>query len=92
MTAATTVPLGEVAAYLDAMLRTRDVPDYPGAMNGIQVEHVGPARRCAVAVDVSSRTIEGAIEHGANLLIVHHGLFWEAPNPFVDMSTSAFAD
>jgi dinuclear metal center YbgI/SA1388 family protein len=81
MTAATNVPLDEIAAYLDTMLRTSEVPDYRGAMNGIQVEHVGPVTRCAVAVDVSSRTIEGAIEQGANLLIVHHGLFWGGAQP-----------
>jgi dinuclear metal center YbgI/SA1388 family protein len=73
--------LGKVAAHLDALLRTSEVPDYRGAMNGIQVDHVGPITRCAVAVDASSRTIDGAIEDGANLLIVHHGLFWGGPQP-----------
>jgi dinuclear metal center YbgI/SA1388 family protein len=73
--------LGKIAAHLDALLRTNEVPDYRGAMNGIQVDHVGPITRCAVAVDASSRTIDGAIEDGANLLIVHHGLFWGGPQP-----------
>jgi dinuclear metal center YbgI/SA1388 family protein len=81
MTAATPSTLGDVAAYLDDLLRTSEIPDYRGAMNGIQVEHVGPVTRCAVAVDASSRTIEGAIEQGANLLIVHHGLFWGGVQP-----------
>jgi dinuclear metal center YbgI/SA1388 family protein len=76
MTSATHNTLGDIAAYLDDLLRTSEVPDYRGALNGIQVEHVGPVTRCAVAVDASSRTIEGAIGQGANLLIVHHGLFW----------------
>jgi hypothetical protein len=57
MTAATHSTLGEVAAHLDDLLRSSEVPDYRGAMNGIQVEHVGPITRCAVAVDASSRTI-----------------------------------
>jgi dinuclear metal center YbgI/SA1388 family protein len=73
--------LAKVAAHLDALLRTNEVPDYRGAMNGIQVDHVGPITRCAVAVDASSRTIDGAVEDGANLLIVHHGLFWGGPQP-----------
>ena len=73
--------LGMVAAHLNALLRTSEVPDYRGAMNGIQVDHVGPITRCAVAVDASSRTIDGAIADGANLLIVHHGLFWGGPQP-----------
>jgi dinuclear metal center YbgI/SA1388 family protein len=32
--------------------------------------------RIAAAVDVSLRTIDGAIAAGANLLLVHHGMFW----------------
>jgi dinuclear metal center YbgI/SA1388 family protein len=73
--------LQEIAEHLDALLRTNEVPDYPGAMNGVQVEHVGPVARCAVAVDASLRTIDGAIESGATLLIVHHGLFWGGTQP-----------
>jgi dinuclear metal center YbgI/SA1388 family protein len=38
-------------------------------------------RRCAVAVDASLHTIKGAAEAGANLLIVHHGLFWSGVQP-----------
>ena len=81
MTAAANATLGAVAAHLDELLRTNEVPDYRGAMNGIQVEHVGPVTRCAVAVDASSRTIEAAIDQRANLLIVHHGLFWGGVQP-----------
>jgi dinuclear metal center YbgI/SA1388 family protein len=80
MTTATR-PLTEIAQHLDAVLRTADLPDYPGALNGIQVEHAGPVRRCAVAVDASLRTIQGAIDAGANLLIVHHGMFWSGTQP-----------
>lgn len=76
-----TASLQEIAEHLDAMLHTKEVPDYPGAMNGIQVENLGPVARCAVAVDASLRTIDGAIESGATLLIVHHGLFWGGAQP-----------
>lgn len=76
-----TRPLTEIAQHLDSVLRTADVPDYSGALNGIQVEHTGPVHRCAVAVDASLRTIQGAIDAGANLLIVHHGLFWSGAQP-----------
>jgi dinuclear metal center YbgI/SA1388 family protein len=77
----TTHPLAEIAQHLDTVLRTTEIPDYPGAHNGIQVEHAGPVRRCAVAVDASLRTIQGATDAGANLLIVHHGLFWAGAQP-----------
>lgn len=75
------VPLARIAAHLDALLRTADIPDYPGAMNGVQVEHRGPVTRCAVAVDASLHTIQGAADAGANLLVVHHGLFWGGMPP-----------
>jgi putative NIF3 family GTP cyclohydrolase 1 type 2 len=78
---APTAPLERIAEHLDALLRVAEVPDYPGAMNGIQVEHAGPVRRCAVAVDASLQTIQGAIAANANLLLVHHGLFWSGVQP-----------
>jgi dinuclear metal center YbgI/SA1388 family protein len=74
-------PLARVADHLDTLLRTSEIPDYPGALNGVQVEHAGPVTRCAVAVDASLRTIQGAIAGGANLLVVHHGLYWSGVQP-----------
>jgi dinuclear metal center YbgI/SA1388 family protein len=73
--------LDDVARHLDTVLRTAEVPDYPGAMNGVQVEHDGPVTRCAVAVDASLHTIDAAIADNANLLVVHHGLFWGGLQP-----------
>lgn len=73
--------LADVARHLDTVLCTNEVPDYPGAMNGVQVEHDGPVRRCAVAVDASLQTIDAAVAAGANLLVVHHGLFWGGSQP-----------
>ena len=73
--------LDRIALHLDGLLRTAEIPDYPGALNGIQVEHRGPVTRCAVAVDGSLASITGAIAAGANLLVVHHGLFWSGVQP-----------
>ena len=78
---AASAPLVDVARHLDDLLRTSEIPDYPGALNGIQVEHEGPVTRCAVAVDASVQTIDAAIADGANLLVVHHGLFWGGSLP-----------
>jgi dinuclear metal center YbgI/SA1388 family protein len=71
-----TARLSDVAAHLDTLLRVPEVIDYPTALNGIQVAHRGPVHRIAAAVDASVRTIDAAIAAEANLLIVHHGLFW----------------
>ena len=79
--APTPVLLSDIAAHLDTTLRTADVPDYPGALNGIQVENSGSVSRVAVAVDASLQTIQSAIDTQADLLIVHHGLFWSGAQP-----------
>src|SRR5581483_63821 len=68
--------LEEIAAYLDATLDVANVPDYPQALNGLQVANRGDVSRLAAAVDFSSTTIEAATRVGAQLLIVHHGMFW----------------
>ncbi|MHB1073622.1 MAG: Nif3-like dinuclear metal center hexameric protein [Gemmatimonadaceae bacterium] len=77
------IPLPELAAWLDALLRTREVPDYPPAQNGIQLAHQGPVTRVAAAVDFSLRTAQEAASRGANLLLVHHGMFWGGARPIV---------
>lgn len=68
--------------YLDDYLDTRTHPDYPGALNGLQVgcgdEEV---ERIAAAVDASEETIAAAVREGVGLLLVHHGLFWNGPEP-----------
>lgn len=65
-----------IAGFLDDLLRTSETPDYPGALNGLQLTNRGEIRRVAAAVDLSGRAIEGAIAADANLLLVHHGMFW----------------
>ena len=75
------VPLTTIAAHLDALLRVREIPDYAPALNGVQVEHRGPVTKIAAAVDASARTIRGAVDAGANMLLVHHGLFWSGLQP-----------
>ena len=72
----TGVALSKITAQLDALLCTRQTPDYPNALNGLQVEHCGPVTKIAAAVDASAGAVRSAIAGGANLLIVHHGIFW----------------
>lgn len=73
--------LAELSQYLDDYLRIRDVPDYPAALNGLQVENRGAVSHIAVAVDAAQATIEAAANAGADLLLVHHGLFWDGNQP-----------
>lgn len=68
-----------LAAYLDELLRVSEVPDSPRAFNGLQVANSGEVTRVGVAVDASEQSIRTAAELQCNLLIVHHGLFWDPP-------------
>jgi dinuclear metal center YbgI/SA1388 family protein len=40
-------------------------------------------KRVATAVDFSRSAAEGAVAAGANLLVVHHGMFWAGAQPIV---------
>lgn len=80
-----TVTLADLDAYLETLLTISTTPDYPSALNGVQVGHRGPVRRIAAAVDASLRTITMAAEADANLLLVHHGLFWSGLRPLTGM-------
>ena len=79
-------PLRDVVRALDTELRTFDIPDYGGAVNGLQVANRGTVHKIAVAVDASRAAITEAAITGANLLIVHHGLFWGGAQPLTGVS------
>lgn len=75
-----------LAAALDDLLASRDFPDYPGALNGLQLASRMPIRRIAAAVDFSGRTVDATIAADANFLIVHHGMFWAGAQRIVGAS------
>ncbi|MEO7101469.1 MAG: Nif3-like dinuclear metal center hexameric protein [Luteolibacter sp.] len=75
------VALDDLVTFLDKELRTTSIPDYPGAMNGLQLANPGQVCRIVAAVDASLPVIEAAAEGGAGLLIVHHGMFWQGARP-----------
>ena len=73
--------LESVVRYLNAYLDVEGYPDYPGALNGLQVQGTRAVRRVGVAVDASEQTFSAAIGAECDLLIVHHGLFWGGTRP-----------
>jgi dinuclear metal center YbgI/SA1388 family protein len=75
-------PLFDLVQYCERTLRTREYGDYEGAVNGLQVENSGVVTRIAATVDASLATVEQAIATKADLLIVHHGLFWAKSHPW----------
>ena len=74
------VALAEIARFLDEYLEVERFPDYPNALNGLQVEAPQGVERVAVAVDASESVIESVCDW-ADLLVVHHGLFWGGLQP-----------
>ncbi len=66
-----------VVQYLDEYLSIEGIPDYSAAQNGLQVEGRKEVGSLAVAVDASEAVIREAVSRGVDLLIVHHGLFWD---------------
>jgi dinuclear metal center YbgI/SA1388 family protein len=68
--------LSTLITTLDALLRTSEIHDYPGAVNGLQIENSGAIERIVCAVDACEEVILQASKIPKTLLIVHHGLFW----------------
>lgn len=58
-------------------LSLETISDYPGALNGLQLENSGEVTKIAAAVDACLPVIKEACATGVNLLVVHHGLFWQ---------------
>ena len=72
--------LNELSERLSSLL---DIPAFVGAdisLNGLQVgdlySNIG---KVAFAVDANMKSIEQAIAAKANMLFVHHGIFWGKP-------------
>ena len=82
MLASWAMQLADLVAHLDRELRLAEIADYPPALNGLQVDAPGRAvTRVAAAVDASLPVIRQAVAAGADLLLVHHGLFWSGLQP-----------
>src|SRR5437773_8757827 len=76
------ISLASVVRHCDRLLRTDDFGDWEGAVNGLQVENRGTITRVAAAVDASLATVKLAVAAKADLMIVHHGLFWSPSHPW----------
>lgn len=69
-----TVSRDRLVSYLDHYLEIADIPDW--SPNGLQVQGSATVSGIAFAVDASVETIRSAARIEADMLIVHHGLFW----------------
>ncbi len=74
--------LSALVRHCDRRLHTDTFIDWDGAVNGLQVANRGRVTRIAAAVDASLATAKLAVAAKADLLIVHHGLFWSPSHPW----------
>ncbi len=72
--------LSDLTDYLYSELRLASVGDYSQAMNGLQMENrQKEVTKIVAAVDACLPVMRKAVALRADLLLVHHGLFWTGP-------------
>ncbi len=76
------VSLDRIVRHCDLLLQPERFADYERAWNGLQVANRGTVRRIAACVDATLATVEMAAAAGADLMVVHHGLFWAQTTPW----------
>lgn len=71
--------LNQLNEYFNKFLQKEDFPSDP-SLNGIQIQNREPdskkIKKVAFAVDACEETAVAAAEWGADVLFVHHGIFW----------------
>lgn len=77
------VALADLVAHCHQRLGLPGFPDFPGSLNGLQIENTGTVTRLGAAVDAGLHTFRAAAAAGVDFLLVHHGLFWDGTRPFV---------
>lgn len=71
--------LRDIVNFLDQYLQTEKFED--GSWNGLQVEGKPEVKKIVFAVDASIDAFKKAIGGKADMIIVHHGLFWKGADP-----------
>ena len=70
----------DLVDYFSEILKISDFNNADISLNGLQVGDVDAnVKKLAFAVDASLATIEEAVKQGADMLFVHHGMFWGRP-------------
>lgn len=73
--------LTDLLNQLNDYLQVSLFKDY--CINGLQVEGKRKIKKIATAVSASLNVIQKAIEQDVNVLIVHHGIFWDKDSPII---------
>ncbi|MFC1894587.1 Nif3-like dinuclear metal center hexameric protein [Candidatus Dependentiae bacterium] len=73
------VKLNLVTGFLDSYLDIKNIKD--GSYNGLQVQGKKEVRKIVFAVTAGMQTFKKAKETNADMIVVHHGLFWKGVSP-----------
>jgi dinuclear metal center YbgI/SA1388 family protein len=74
--------LSDLDSYFRSILNIEEYQDVDSSLNGIQVSgEKQEIRKVAFSVDACLDSIKRAADWGADMLFVHHGLFWGKPEP-----------
>lgn len=68
------ITLQELCRYLNDLMQTSLFADY--CVNGMQIEGKQQIKRIATGVTASLETVQAAAKLHADVLLVHHGMFW----------------
>jgi len=69
----------ELVEYLDAYLDIANIKDY--GPQGLQIEGRADVQKIVGLVDAHQPCVEAALAQQADLMLVHHGIFWGGPKP-----------
>lgn len=73
--------LNQVVSFLDEFLDHKNIKD--NSFNGLQFEGNQQVKKIMFAVDSGVDTFKKAAEIKADMVVVHHGHFWENSNPSI---------
>ncbi len=75
----------EILSFLDSEMQVKTFGDYPTAFNGVQfgdTESLRKVKKICAACDAGLYQFSEAKKLGAQILLVHHGMLWNAAAPF----------
>lgn len=67
----------ELTGYLDELLRIHEISDF--GPQGLQIEGRAEVQKVVGLVDAHQPCVEAALARDADLMLVHHGIFWGGP-------------
>jgi len=79
------IKLINVISYINSLLKVEDFKDH--SPNGLQVEGTSSIKKIVTGVSASIDLFNRAVIEKADLILVHHGMFWDSDSPIVQGSS-----